>query len=135
MLTVEQVMSKEIFALASDADLEQAAISLTHRRLSGAPVQDEAGTLIGIVSKSDLIAPHPNSWRKRKDITVLDVMTPNVYSVYADDPALAAVQELARREVHQLVVYSRDGAPVGMLSSMDVVRALAGGAVFSVSDA
>ena len=81
------------------------------------------------------MGPHPNSWRKRKDITVLDVMTPTVVSVYEDDPALHAVREMAARKVHRVVVYDREGQPVGIVSTMDIVRALAEGAQFSVADA
>ncbi len=135
MLLVRDIMTKDIFAIDATADLELAAIALTHRGLSGAPVRDANGAFIGVVSKTDLIAPHPNSWRKRKDITVLDVMTPTVISVYADDPALHAAMEMSKQRIHRLIVQGRDGEPAGIITSMDIVRALANGAMFSVADA
>ena len=62
-------------------------------------------------------------------------MTPAVFSVYADDPALHAVREMAAQKVHRVIVNDRDGAAVGIVTSMDIVNALAEGAVFSVADA
>ena len=50
-------------------------------------------------------------------------MDPEVIAVYDDDPALEAVHELASIN-HRLVVLNTDNKLAGIVSTMDVVRAL-----------
>jgi CBS domain-containing protein len=61
-------------------------------------------------------------------------MDPEVIAVYEDDAALVAVHELARRNQHRLVVLNSESKLVGIVSTMDVVRALDKGLPFAVSD-
>ena len=61
-------------------------------------------------------------------------MNPDVVSLYADDPALAAVSEMATRNIHRIVVLGADGQLAGIVTPMDVVRAVARGANFAVGE-
>ena len=68
----------------------------------------------------------------RRHPTVSDVMTPDVLGVYADDSALAAALEMDRHDIHRLVVWDADGGVVGVVTSLDLVKAIARGAEFDV---
>jgi CBS domain-containing protein len=61
-------------------------------------------------------------------------MDPEVFAVYEDDAALVAVHELVSKNQHRLVVLNTDNALVGIVSAMDVVRALDRGLPFAVGD-
>lgn len=125
-------MSTQVYSVEASASAEEAAWGLTRRHIGGAPARDDSGNLVGIISKSDLVNPEPSQWIKG-EATVGDLMNPDVVSLYADDPAMAAVTEMAKREIHRIVVLDEDGKLAGVVTPMDVVRALARGARFDVT--
>jgi CBS domain-containing protein len=61
-------------------------------------------------------------------------MNPDVISLYAEDPALAAVDEMAKRNIHRVVVLDEESRLAGIVTPMDVVRAVARGARFDLGD-
>ena len=133
-LLVRDIMTRELFTLEADASAEEAAWALTRRHIGGAPARDDEGNLVGMLSKSDLVDPEPAQWL-RKEATVGDIMNPDLVTLYADDPAMAAVSEMAKREIHRIVVLDEDSKPVGIVTPMDIVRALHFGARFNLGAA
>jgi CBS-domain-containing membrane protein len=89
--------------------------------------------LVGVLSSSDLINPEPAQWI-HGEATVGDLMNPDVISLYAEDPAMAAVDEMAKRDIHRIVVLDSESRLAGIVTPMDVVRALARGVRFDFSD-
>ena len=134
MLRVKDIMTKKVYTVDFDASAEEAAWGLTRRQIGAAPVKNRDGELVGILTKGDLVDPEPNQWIK-KEATVGDLMDPEVIAVYEDDAALLAVHELASRNQHRLVVLNTENKLVGIVSTMDVVRALDRGLPFAVRDA
>jgi predicted transcriptional regulator len=132
MLHVKDIMTEEVFTLEAQASAEEAAWALTRRNLGGAPVRDGEGNLIGMLSKTDLVNPEPKDWIKG-EATVEDLMTPNVLGLYADDPAAVAAKGMADAHVHRAVVYDSDGQLIGIVTAMDIVRAIARGESFGVA--
>jgi CBS domain-containing protein len=59
-------------------------------------------------------------------------MTPEVFTVYADGPALVAAAVMAKYDIHRVAVWNAAGALTGMVTSLDLVKALARGARFDV---
>jgi CBS-domain-containing membrane protein len=131
MLTIRDIMTPAVYAVEGDASAEEAAWGLTRRHIGGAPVMDAEGRLTGILSKGDLVNPEPTQWIKG-EATVADLMNPDVVALYADDPALAAASAMAGRNIHRLVVLGEEGNMVGIVTTMDVVKALAAGQSFAV---
>jgi CBS-domain-containing membrane protein len=132
MLKVKDIMTKKVYTVDFDAAAEEAAWGLTRRQIGAAPVRDKAGQLVGMLTSADLVDPEPHQWIK-KEPTVGDLMDPDVFAVYADDPALAAVHELAKRNQHRVVVLDADNRLVGIVSTMDVVKALYEGRSFDAA--
>jgi CBS domain-containing protein len=126
MLRVRDIMTTGVFTLNAEASAEEAAWALTRRHISGAPVRDRDGNLIGVLSKSDLVDPAPADWAG-PDPTVEDLMTPEVGIVSADAPAETAAHLMAERRHHRVVALGEDGRPSGIVTAMDIVRALARG--------
>jgi CBS-domain-containing membrane protein len=129
MLKIRDIMTANVYTVEADASAEEAAWGLTRRHLGGAPARDAQGNLVGVLSSSDLVNPEPAQWI-RGEATVGDLMNPEVISLYADDPALAAVNEMARRNIHRIVVLDEESKLAGIVTPMDVVRAVARGASF-----
>jgi CBS-domain-containing membrane protein len=131
MLKVKDIMTNKVYTVEFDASAEEAAWGLTRRQIGAAPVKNRQGELVGILTKGDLVDPEPHQWIK-KEATVGDLMDPEVIAVYEDDAALEAVHELASKNQHRLVVLNTDNKLVGIVSTMDVVRALDKGLSFAV---
>jgi CBS-domain-containing membrane protein len=131
MLTVRDIMSPNVFTVEADASAEEAAWGLTRRHIGGAPVRDSRGNLVGVLSKGDLVNPEPAQWIKGEP-TVGDLMNPDVLAVYTEDPALAAATGMMERHVHRLVVLDEEQKMIGIVTSMDIVRAVAAGSSFAV---
>jgi CBS-domain-containing membrane protein len=133
MLRIKDIMSKRVYTVDADASAEEAAWGLTRRHIGGAPARDANGNVVGVLSASDLVNPEPAQWI-RGEATVGDLMNPDVISLYADDPAMAAVNEMAKRDIHRIVVLDEESKLAGIVTPMDVVRALAGGRSFDLAD-
>jgi len=133
MLRIKDIMTTKVHTVDADAPAEEAAWGFTFRHIGGAPARDAQGNLVGVLSTSDLVNPEPAQWI-RGEATVADLMNPDVISLYADDPAMAAVTEMAKRHIHRIVVLDDESKLAGIVTPMDVVRALARGARFDVAD-
>jgi CBS-domain-containing membrane protein len=133
MLRIKDIMTANVHTVEADASAEEAAWGFTFRHIGGAPARDAQGNLVGVLSSADLVNPEPKQWIKG-EATVGDLMNPDVVSLYAEDPAMAAVTEMARRHIHRIVVLDDDSKLVGIVTAMDVVRALARGERFDLSE-
>jgi CBS-domain-containing membrane protein len=133
MLRIKDIMSSNVYTVDANASAGEAAWGLTRRHIGGAPARDAEGNLVGVLSSSDLVNPEPAQWI-RGEATVGDLMNPDVISLYEEDPALAAVNEMAKRDIHRIVVLDEESRLCGIVTPMDVVRALAQGKQFALAD-
>ena len=86
----------------------------------------------GFLSKSDLVNPAQKDWVKDETATVADLMNPALTCVYEEDPALHAVQKMFTTSVHHVAVLNEESTLVGIISTVDVSRAVLAGADFSL---
>jgi CBS-domain-containing membrane protein len=131
-MRVRDIMTTEVVTLVASTSLDDAARSLTYHHVTGAPVL-EHGRIVGVVSKSDLVDPR---YRSSDDATptVRDAMTRIVHAVRPGDPAMAAVRLMVDQSVHRAVVVDDKGKLAGIVSPMDVLRALARGDAVQEND-
>lgn len=123
MRTVRHIMEPRVHWLADDAPLGRVAELLAQEQISGAPVCDRDGRVVGVISKTDLTEHYGDVHENR---TASDVMTSHVLSVRPDDPIETAIRLMAFEGVHRLLVIDEKNQLVGILTSMDVLRELAG---------
>lgn len=114
--TVDQLMTRNVKTATPDELVEDVAKRLAFHNVTGLPVEDWDGSVIGIVSELDVID-------KIGEI-IRDVMTPDVITVRPDTPIDEAAMLMAQRGIKRLPVLE-DGKLVGILSRADIVRALA----------
>lgn len=120
--TVAEIMTIGVVSLRAKESVQRAARRLTEIGAEGAPVQDAAGRVFGMVSKSDLVDPSQSGSR-----TVEDVMSPVVLAVSVADEVMTAVRRMAETGAHRLLVLDALDQPVGIVTPMDVLKALADG--------
>jgi len=147
--TAAELMTANPLSLREDATLREAIAFLVDRGISGAPVIDEAGRPVGVLSQTDVLihdreevehlsgtdiefgTPLPRHWWnefqiERVDTTpVRDLMTPAVFCVSADTPAASVIEQMRELNVHRLFVVDDAGVLVGVVTAMDIVRHLA----------
>ncbi len=125
-LRVRDIMTTDVFTLSRDETMQEAARALSNQRVGGAPVIDN-GRIIGVVSKSDLleVAAHRDPAGER--LYVNDVMTHLVFAVRPGDPAILAVRLMVEEGIHRAVVVDEQGKLVGIVTPMDVLRAIVRG--------
>ena len=138
--TAEELMTPNPVSIRAEATIPKALAVLIDKGFSAAPVMDEAGRPIGVVSRSDFLAhdrekteypaQFPDGMTGGPSATadvktpVREIMTPVVFSVAVDTPAAQVVSEMVGLHVHRLFVVDRDGVLVGVISSLDILEKL-----------
>lgn len=147
--TVADAMSHDPVVVRSETPLNEAIQILAERRISGLPVVDDAGQLIGIISETDLMwqetgvtppayvmfldmvvflknpATYERDLHKALGQTVGEVMSRDPIAVSAEKPLKEAAQLMHDRSVHRLPVLNDTGQVVGILTRGDIIRAMA----------
>jgi len=140
--TAEEVMTPNPMSLRAEATVAEAIAALTDHSFGAAPVIDEAGRPIGVLSQADLLghdrehmthmARHPDPFPMREGFgledvdgtLVADVMTPAVFAVLPDTPMPEVIDRMLALRVHHLFVVDEGGALIGVISPLDVLRNL-----------
>lgn len=131
MLKVSDIMTPTVVSVCVGDSAASVADTLAVIGVSGVPVRDDKGALVGVISQSDLINPRlPGSARHPK---VEDIMTADVLAVHADDPALDAAAKMAAHDIHRIFVVGPDRRLLGVVTALDVVKAVARGERFEPS--
>lgn len=132
MLLVRDIMTESVLTLAKDTPLTDAANTLSNMGVSGAPVCDENGRVIGVFSKSDIVTKLADG-TPASELTVGSLMANRVFSVRPGDPLKTAVWLMVFENVHRLMVVGDDGKLAGILTPMDVLKAIVNGAMTTSS--
>lgn len=127
--TVEQVMTPDPITIRADEPLSSAARLLEENEISGVPVVDENGGLVGVLSESDLVRARAtdNLWSRWPGLSVRHLMHTPVLTADRSMTLEEAAVLMERAHVHRLVVVAEDQqTPVGVISTSDLVRAMVG---------
>ncbi len=143
---VREIMTTEVLSVRPDDNVEQVMRIMVDRNIDAAPVVDAQGTLLGMLSNSDLIVQESElhfptvlsflgatieighkhfeeDLRKALGSKVSDVMSTKPVVITEDDTIERAATLLHEKDVSRLPVV-RDGKLVGLVSRNDVLRAI-----------
>lgn len=126
--TVAELMTPDPIVIDEDASVDDATRMLEENEVSGLPVVDRGGLLIGIISQTDIVRARSVSdlWQRWPSLRVRDLMHAPVLTADASMSLEEAAQVMESAHVHRLVVVDDDQLkPVGVISTTDLVRALA----------
>lgn len=129
-LTVGDVMSPAPYCLSTDSTLGCALKVLGELHLSGAPVLDDRGTVVGVISTSDLLGPVEQvvegtlSAAALRQLPLERFASRPAITIHPDQPLVEACRLMDRSGVHRLVVTNGRGVPVGVISTWDAAVAL-----------
>lgn len=147
--TVADAMSRDPIVMRPETPLNEAIQILAERRISGLPVVDDAGQLVGIISETDLMwqetgvtppayimfldsviflknpAQYERDLHKALGQTVGEVMSRDPVTISPDKPLKDAAQLMHEKEVRRLPVIDAQDQVIGILTRGDIVRAMA----------
>lgn len=131
-LCVADLMTLDPIVVSELDPVAEATALLERYRISGLPVVDRAGHLVGVISTTDLVdaaAPHISDLIRRRwaDLRVGELMTSPPITIDMSASVRAAAALMTREHVHRLVATNPDGVPVGVLSASDIVALVAEG--------
>ena len=154
-LTAAEVMNPQVLAVRPDMTVHELASFLTENQITGAPVLDRQGRLVGVVSETDIAEAELareeavddrsdpefdlRGWEQEVEpdemralhlhiasgLSVRDIMTPTAYTVPHDTPVKDLARTMVTGRIHRLLV-TRKSHIVGIVTSLDLLKLLYG---------
>ncbi len=142
---IKDIMTKDVITVTMDDNVEKCASLLIKHNLSGLPVLDESGKLVGIVTEGDLIRRasrikgpavlevlggliYLDSPKKFMDELknsmgqkAGDIMTKKVVTIDPDQTIEEGATLLVEKKVKRLPVIDKKGELVGIVSRRDIM--------------
>jgi predicted transcriptional regulator len=120
----ENLMTPNPVSLRDSMTLREASARLVDRCIGGAPVIDEHGRPVGVLSQTDVLIYEREQLPTEKAETtfVRDVMTPAVFAVGRHTTIRRVIEEMCGLNVHRLFVVDGNGVLAGVITSLDVLR-------------
>jgi CBS domain-containing protein len=149
--TVADVMSRDPITVKPQTPIKEAIKILAEQSISGLPVVDDAGKVVGVISETDLLwqetgvepplyivfldsviylenpARYDQELHKALGQTVGEVMSTHPIMVKSDQPLRKAAKLMQEKAVRRLAVTDNDNQLIGILTTGDIVRAMVAG--------
>jgi predicted transcriptional regulator len=151
-LRAADIMTRRMITVDSNASIREVAVVLVDNEISGAPVRDELGRITGLISlrdiaryererppgaqaalqesDADIESAHGVPWGYHVEPAdlgrVREFMTPIVIALPEEAPLADVVRAMLERRVHRILVRNDEGDIVGIISAIDVLRAVSG---------
>lgn len=138
-MRVVDLMAADVISVRPETSLRDAARLMVEKEISGLPVTDDGGNLVGVISEGDFLrkevdrgdllgrgllgALFDNRESLAEAETVGEVMSDNVFTASPDATLVEAARTMATHGVKRLPVVTREGKLVGVISRRDVVSA------------
>jgi len=147
-LTAADLMSREVVMVSRSMSLRAAAHLLSETHVSGAPVVDETGECVGVLSATDfmhsvgygercVVKPdsfnpgcYHSAWQVPAEETlstdeVANYMTADAVTVSPSTPIAELAREMIDARIHRIIVVDARHQPIGIVSSTDILAAVA----------
>lgn len=154
-ITVGDVMNSSVLSAEAGWSLDTLTGFLVDNSISGAPVTDEKGELVGVVSMTDIVrqsgveGKHPGSeeahdvyryelerhlsqeeisvfhGQYESPVAVRDIMTPMIFKVAEGDSIKEVAETMLRGNIHRVFV-TRDNKLIGIVTTLDMMRVIRG---------
>ena len=126
-LCVADLMTIDPCLIARTASVAEAEELMARHRVSGLPVTDADGSLVGVVSQTDLMyltRPQVRALMERWEtpLSVHEIMSSPPVTVPSTMSLENAARVMTEHDVHRVVAVDRKGRPIGVLSATDFVQ-------------
>lgn len=123
-MRVEELMTRAVVTARPETPLKEVGELLVDNRISGLPVLDATGAVVGVVSKSDLIVREDTEKRRPKSaaVTAADAMTSPAVTIEPGASVVSAAHAMVDGRIDRLPVV-HEGLLIGIVTRTDLVRA------------
>jgi CBS domain-containing protein len=137
-MKINDVMTTDVVSVSPDASLKDVARLLADYRVSGLPVIDAGGTVLGVISEADILFKEvgdqgpqgviawllePGGPAKLEALTAEQAMTSPARTISPERPVAEAAKRMLEEAVNRFPVVDADGRLVGIVTRADLVRA------------
>lgn len=123
-LSVADIMTSQLVTFTPDTNIHKAIHVLLEKRLSGAPVVDGSGALVGIISKKDCLKiVFSTGYHQDQGGLVSEYMSTNVQTLDFDMNLIDAAEHFIKSNFRRFPVM-QDGKLVGQISRHDILKSL-----------
>lgn len=135
MISARDIMSEKVVVIQEDMLMHQVAHLMLRDRVSGFPVVNAAGDLMGIITMTDLFrmiqtasakcspAQMPEEISRIKNLPVSEFMSPNVISITPATRLMEIIRLLLEKDIHTFPVID-EGKIAGIVSRHDILNAV-----------
>ena len=149
MKTAKDVMTKSVIVVEEDMKVYRLMEILNENKISGVPVINKDGKLVGIVTKSDVLVTFLDfgidlnlriglkdileleqekgsaEVKPETEMEINDVMTPNPITASEDTPIEKLAEIMIDKKIHRIII-TKDNSIVGIISTLDLLHYVAG---------
>lgn len=119
------IMSTKLVVVHSDTTVEEAVKLLVNNKITGLPVVDDSGKMVGILSEYDVICSVANAKGKSTNALAQPIAyTQKVISVQDTEPMANILISFIDQKVRRLPVLDANQMLVGMITRRDIMRVL-----------
>jgi len=119
MLKAKDVMTKDVITISPDVTLKDAIELLLEKKISGMPVVDKKGKMIGIISEKDILN---FAFSGNLSITkVSEAMTKNTISFPPNEDVDSIALTISENQFRRVPII-QEGKVVGIVSRRDIIR-------------
>ncbi|MBN1794337.1 MAG: CBS domain-containing protein [Candidatus Omnitrophica bacterium] len=138
-MLIKEIMTTNVITISPEASLKEVGRVLKEKKVSGLPVTNTAGTVVGIITLTDLwrVLHRIYSWKgfektefgaqfndmleqEKTNSKVKDIMTKTVISLSEDDSIDDAMRMMFENQIHTIPV-TKDGRLIGIVGKRDII--------------
>lgn len=147
MKKAKDIMTTDVITVSPQDDVEKMARLLLEHRISGLPVVDDSGKLVGVVTEADLVLrekhvrnpffvvlfdspiylENPNRFlediKRTAARKVGELMSTKLYTVGPETTVTDVATMIAEKGINRVPVVDNDGKLIGIISRQDIIRA------------
>jgi CBS domain-containing protein len=140
-MKLRNLMTRDVITIGPEASLKEAARRMIEAGISGLPVTEADGSLVGVITEADFVAAEADRRRKRRagllrlvykdvelpsqELLVRDVMSTDLIVLDAEADHAEAARLMQTEGVKRIPVVGDDRHLVGVVSRSDVLRVFA----------
>ena len=117
---VKDFMEAPPIVVSEETTIDQAASTMWEKRIGSVIVVDKEGKMAGIITASDIIFAVTKSLVGRQ-VPVSSIMSKTSIMAIPNESVLTAVERMWKENVRHLPVIEKNGTPVGIISTKDVM--------------
>jgi CBS domain-containing protein len=116
------MMTTELETVVDSLPMSHACKLMVDKHITGVPVTTETGSLVGVLSWTDVMDALQSDATKALNGTVRDFMTDRIVAVATSATVRDAASVMTRGHVHRVLVVDDDGNLAGLVSAVDIVH-------------